>query len=154
MSRVIPILACGVSLAACSMSMPNMDFLKPSPTTQVLRIESDPPGADAQNSEGQSCQTPCELKFSAGGQFVWFALNGYQPRTVQVRADAEAPGQLQPNPVYAELQPLESPAKQKSAPKRVAKKPAAAPPVVPSAPAATASTTASSANAYPWPNPQ
>jgi PEGA domain len=153
MSRVIPILACGVSLAACSMSTPSLDFLKSSPTTEVLRIESDPPGAKAQNSEGQSCQTPCELKVSAGGQFISFAFNGYQPRTVQVRADGEA-GRLQPNPVYAELQPLEPPAKQQSAPKRAVKRPAAAAPAPPSAPAAAATTTASSANVDPWPNPQ
>ena len=37
------------------------ELLKSSPATEALRIESEPPGADARTSHGQSCRTPCEL---------------------------------------------------------------------------------------------
>jgi hypothetical protein len=136
------------------MSMPSLDFFQSSAATEVLRIESEPPGADAQNTQGQSCRTPCELTVTAGGEMaISFALNGYQPQTVQIHADSSGGGaRLQPNPVYAELQPLKPPAKQKSAPRKAAKKTAAAPaaPAVP----ATASTAGPATSAYPWPDPQ
>ena len=113
MSRVIAAMACGLALAGCAMSMPSLDFFKSAPATETLRIESEPPGADARTSQGQNCRTPCELTVPAGAETtVSFALNGYQPLTVAVRT--EQPGgagsgfeaRLQPNPVYAELQPL------------------------------------------------
>ena len=104
-------MACGFALAACTMSMPSLDFFKSSPPTETLRIESEPPGADARTTQGQNCRTPCELTVPAGGDMaVSFALNGYQPLTVQVRTEQPGgPGagyeaRLQPNPVYAELQ--------------------------------------------------
>src|SRR5215813_114911 len=88
MSRVIAVAACGLALAACSMSMPSLDFFKSGPGTEVLRVESEPPGADARTSQGQSCRTPCELTVQSGGEMtVSYALNGYQPQTVQVRPD-------------------------------------------------------------------
>src|SRR5215813_5942184 len=129
MSRVIAVAACGLALAACSMSMPSLDFFKSGPGTEVLRVESEPPGADARTSQGQSCRTPCELTVQSGGEMtVSFALNGYQPQTVQVRPDAAASSsysdtggpsnRLQPNPVYAELQSVKPPAKKKSAPRK------------------------------------
>ena len=153
MSRVIAVLACGVALAACSMSMPSLDFLKSSPTTEVLRVESEPPGADAQTTQGQACKTPCELTVPAGAETgISFALDGYQPQTVQVRADTGAGGpRLQPNPVYAELQAVKQPTKHKSAPKR-AKKTTAASPVTSSSTAA-ADTSAPPSTGYPWPDP-
>jgi hypothetical protein len=108
MSRVIAVLACGFALAACSMSMPSLDFFRSSPPTEVLRVESEPPGADARTTLGEACRTPCELTVASGGDLaVTFALNGYQPMTVPVHA--EAAGRLQPNPVYAELQPAAPP---------------------------------------------
>jgi hypothetical protein len=126
MSRVIAVAACGFALAACSMSMPSLDFFKSGPATEVLRVESEPPGADARTSQGQSCRTPCELTVTAGGEMtVSYALNGYQPLTLQVRPES-SPQQsygdggvrLQPNPVYAELQPVRPPAKKRPAVKR------------------------------------
>ena len=115
MSRVIAIAACGLILAACSMSMPSMDFFRSGPATEVLRIESEPPGADARTAEGQSCRTPCELTVPATGEVaISFALQGYNPQTINVRAEAPAaasyaeassPARMQPNPVYAELTP-------------------------------------------------
>ncbi len=68
MSRVIAIVACGLVVAACSMSMPSMDFFRSGPATEVLRIESEPPGADARTAEGQSCRTPCELTVPVDGR--------------------------------------------------------------------------------------
>ena len=108
--------------------MPSLDIFKSTPATEVLRVESEPPGADARTSQGQSCRTPCELTVQSGGDMtVSFALNGYQPQTVQVRPEAaptsysdggSSGGRLQPNPVYAELQSTKPPAKKKSAPTR------------------------------------
>src|ERR1019366_10502096 len=51
--RFIAAVGCGVALAACSMSMPTFDMFKSGPSTEVLRIESEPPGADARTSQGQ-----------------------------------------------------------------------------------------------------
>src|SRR5262249_21738078 len=77
-------------------------------------------------TQGQSCRTPCELTVSAGEEFgISFALNGYQPLSMQIRSEAGGT-RLQPNPVYAELQAVKAPAKQKSAPKRAAKRTMAA----------------------------
>jgi len=160
MSRVIAVAACGLAVAACSMSMPSLDFFKSGPGTEVLRVESEPPGADARTSQGQSCRTPCELTVQSGGEMtVSYALNGYQPQTLQVRPETppqsygEGGGavRLQPNPIYAELQPLRPPAKKKPAvkPKQTAQK------TIPTAAAAPQETTASTPSAsYPWPDPQ
>jgi PEGA domain-containing protein len=171
MSRVIAAMACGLSLAACSMSMPSFDFFKSSPATEQLRIESEPPGADARTSQGQTCRTPCELTVPSGGDLaVTVALNGYQPQTVPVRPESpEGPrdresdvtsssARLQPNPVYVELQPA-GPGRpgKKAAPKK--KTTAAVRPARPTGPpeqtqgAAPASTPAnpSAGQGYPWP---
>jgi hypothetical protein len=123
MSRVIAIAACGLVVAACSMSMPSMDFFRSGPATEVLRIESEPPGADARTAEGQSCRTPCELTVSSAGEVaISFALQGYNPQTINVRAEAPAaasyaegapPARMQPNPVYAELTPSAPPRQKK-----------------------------------------
>ena len=110
-------------------------MFRSAPTTEVLRIESEPPGADARTAEGQSCRTPCELTVpSAGEVAISFALQGYNPQTINVRAEAtpaasyaEAPPttRMQPNPVYAELTPtIPQKQKKKSSPpkKKVAVK--------------------------------
>jgi hypothetical protein len=125
--------ACGLLLAACSMSMPSLDFFRSGPTTEVLRIESEPPGADARTAEGQSCRTPCELTVPAVGEVaISFALQGYNPQTINVRAEAAAASfadagpstRMQPNPVYAELTPVAPPRQKKKSPpkKKVAAK--------------------------------
>src|SRR5713101_543492 len=59
MSRIIAVVACGFTVAACS-ALPSLDFLKSSPPTAALRFESEPPGAEVKAS-GQTCRTPCEL---------------------------------------------------------------------------------------------
>jgi hypothetical protein len=149
------------------MSMPSLDFMKSAAPTEVLRVESEPPGADARTSQGQSCRTPCELSVSSGGEMsVSFALNGYQPQTLQVRTESPpqsfgdaGPARLQPNPVYAELQPVKPPAKKKPAVKRkqTAEKAAPAQPQTTGSAPATSSTTSSaypSSGSYPWPDPR
>jgi PEGA domain len=146
------------------MSMPSMDIFKSTPPTEVLRVESEPPGADARTSQGQSCRTPCELTVQSGGEMtVSFALNGYQPQTVQVRPDV-APtsynetgmgGRLQPNPVYAELQSVKPPAKKKSpARKQTAQKSAPAAPATAATSAPQQSSGSLQSSSYPWPDPR
>ena len=166
MRRVIAVMACGFSLAACSASLPSLSFMKSSPPMEALRIESDPPGAEAKISSGQSCRTPCELTVDAAGELaVTLALVGYQPQTISVRPAAPGPqGQggvsLAPNPVFVELLPTPAaPAKKPATPKK--RKPiaaaersapppasAAAPPPMPS----TAAEPAASATNFPWPS--
>jgi hypothetical protein len=172
--RVFAVIVGGSGLAACSMSMPS--FMQSAPPTEVLRVESEPPGADARTAEGQSCRTPCELTVPATGELaVSFSLQGYHPQTINVRAEATpgasnvpgaAPTRLQPNPVYAELTPTTPPRQKKKSPPRkkvTAKKTApangdaATTPPPASAPRSPPSATPDPATAYPsnypWPPP-
>jgi hypothetical protein len=106
MSRVIGVVLCGFTLAACSGS--NFDFLKSSPATTALRFESVPPGAQVKVS-GQTCRTPCELKLEVAELSATFALKGYQPQTVAVHSEKSlwlSPTEFTPNPVVAELRPV------------------------------------------------
>jgi len=160
--------------------MPSWDFLKSAPQTEALRIESEPPGADAKASSGQECRTPCELTVPTGSEVsVTLALNGYQPQTVSVRPEAPGAGSreanggfggvahLAPNPIYAELTPAgpAAPASKKHLKKKqpvAAVRPAAPPPTTtasaptaappPAMPAAPAPESAASATNYPWPS--
>lgn len=153
MRRVITIAAASITLAGCG-SMPSMDFLKPTPPSVTVRLESVPPGADARTSAGPGCKTPCTVSLPASDNFtVSYTLEKYQPQTVAVTT-AQVPGDLgspptvttDPNPVFAELQPA-------TPPKRVVKhrrrpRAAAAP-----AAAAPAATPASADSAFPAPPP-
>src|SRR5437660_10897042 len=108
MSKVIGLVVCGVTLAACSASVPSLDFLKSSAGTTALRFESVPPGADVKVS-GQTCRTPCELKLEVAELSATFALKGYQPQTVAVHSEKSpllSPPKFTPNPVHAELRPI------------------------------------------------
>jgi hypothetical protein len=96
-----------LSLAGCADYLPSFGFLHPS--TEQLRIDSQPERAEVKTSQGPSCQTPCELTVPSGGDFlVTFAMDGYQTATVPVRSESPG-GHLQPNPVFAELQPVAPP---------------------------------------------
>jgi len=148
MSRVIAVVACGLTLAACSSgSLSSWNFLKSAPQNETLRLESEPPGADAKTSIGQGCRTPCELTVQAGSEFtVTLALAGYQAQTVSVRPEAPPPNQrdpdgfggiakLAPNPIYVELQPApavppvaKKPVVKKRKPVAAAARPAEPPP--------------------------
>src|SRR5712692_8443553 len=125
MSRVIAVVACGFTVAACSASMPSLNFLGSSPPTEALRFESEPPAAEVKTSSGQTCRTPCELTVQVAPELsATFALNGYQPQTISVRSETSSGSpRLAPNPVYVELRPvtITPPVK-----KRVKKKPAVA----------------------------
>src|SRR5262245_19837084 len=173
MSRVIAVMACGFMLAACSTTMPSLDFMKSAPQAESLAIESEPPGAEAKTSLGQSCRTPCQLSVRPGSEFsVTLALSGYQPQTVSIRPEAggatAAAPRLAPNPVHVDLQAV-APPKKPAAKKRklvaAVVRPAATDPMASAAPApAPASTStpaltsapstltemAPSATNYPW----
>ena len=174
MSRVIAVPVCGFMLAACSTTMPSLDFMKSAPQAESLAIESEPRGAEAKTSLGQSCRTPCQLSVQPGSEFsVTFALSGYQPQTVSVRPEAEgatAAPRLAPNPVHVDLQAV-APAKKPVAKKKklvaAAARPAATPPTASAAPTPTPAPTsapalapapspltevAPSATNYPWPS--
>jgi hypothetical protein len=147
-SRIIAAVGCGLALAACSMSMPSFDFFKSGPSTEVLRIESEPPGADARTSQGQTCRTPCELAVPTEGELaVTVQMTGYQPQTLPVRPEGRGnDSRLQPNPLYVELQPAAPirPARPAPAPK---KKTSAATPPAPR----TQTQAAAPGQGYPWP---
>jgi hypothetical protein len=171
MSRVIAIVACGLTLAACSATISTLDFLKSSPQSETLAIASEPPGAEAKTSLGQSCRTPCQLTVQPGNEFsVTLTLSGYQPQTVSVRPEAEgattAP-RLAPNPVHVTLQAVKSskkPVAAKKAPATAAARPAAPPPMASAAPSPPTAApalapapsppaeSALSATDYPWPS--
>src|SRR3984893_18027735 len=88
--RVIAAVGCGLALAACSMSMPSFDSFKWTPSNEALRIESEPPGADARTSQGQTCRTPCELTVPTDGELaVTVQMAGFQPQTLPVRVDGK-----------------------------------------------------------------
>jgi hypothetical protein len=112
MNKVIAVVACGLSVAACSASIP--DSLKSSPPKAALRFESVPPGAEVKVS-GQSCRTPCELTLDVAELSATFAHKGYQPQTIAVRSEKSeasfAPARFVPNPVHADLQRVGASAK-------------------------------------------
>jgi hypothetical protein len=162
MRRVLAVVACGFLLAACSMSMPSFEMFKSAPPTEVLRIESEPPGADARTSQGQTCRTPCELTVGTTEEIaVTVTMAGYQSQTLPVRQEgAGGEIRLQPNPLYVELQPAApvKPAKPAAPePKKKANSAAAAP--APPAPKPQAQAAApmpgtsypASSQGYPWP---
>jgi hypothetical protein len=175
MRRVIVVIAWGLVLAACSTTMPSLDFMKSAPQAETLVLESEPPGAEARTSLGQSCRTPCQLAVQPASEFaVTLALSGYQPQTVVVRPEAQGatPARLAPNPVHVNLQavaPPKKPVPRKKTPVVAAARPAAPPPMASAAamsaptPASTAASapaptlsssaeTAPSATNYPWPS--
>ena len=132
MHRVIVVVIGALALAACS-STPdwmNLDGLKPAPIMDNVRFESEPPGAEAKTSTGQTCRTPCALALPVSGPMtVTFTLNGYQPETETVEpvVMAGSPTQLRPNPVVVELTPAPPPPKPVKKPaKKKPAKPAAA----------------------------
>lgn len=129
--RMIVIVAAGLGLAGCSsVSMPEM-FKSPPPVVTV-QLESLPAGAEATTSTGQGCKTPCSVAIPAENNFtVTFALPKYQAETVQVQLirDPANPGfsTVDPNPVYAELQPAAHHPKGRKAAPKASPRPRAAP---------------------------
>ena len=160
MHRVIVIVTGGLALAACS-STPdwlNLDALKPAPALDTVRFESQPPGAEAKTSNGQTCRTPCALALPTDAPMtVTFTLNGYQPDSEDIEPVSTGLGspEMRPNPVQVELTPAPPPPKpvKKLAPKKkVAVKPAAKPKTS-TAPAPAPMTAAPAQQApAPWPS--
>ena len=86
----------------------NLDALKPAPVMDTVRFESEPPGAEAKTSSGQTCRTPCALALPTNGPItVTFALNGYQPVSENIEPITSSNNfpELRPNPVQVELTP-------------------------------------------------
>jgi hypothetical protein len=172
MTRVIAVIAWGLMLGACSATMPSLTFMKSAPQTETLALESEPPGAEAKTTLGQSCRTPCQLSVQPGSEFsVTVALSGYQPQTVAVRSEAEGAStgpRVAPNPVHVTLQAVKPPKKSKpiarkkkpvvaaarraSPPPMAAAAPAPAPATAPAVSPAASAETAPSATNYPWPS--
>src|SRR5215475_7859824 len=153
MYRVLAGIGSALALAACSANSDwmNLDSLKPGPSLDTVSLESEPPGADAKASDGQTCRTPCALALPVdAASSVTFTLNGYQPETEKLEAITSTgePPRLRPNPVVVELTPAAA-----AAPKKpVAKKPAARPkPAAAAAPASPPMTAAPAQATSPWP---
>lgn len=176
MYRVIAIVGGALALAACSSSSMN-DLFKPAPSMDSVQFESDPPGAEAKVSNGQTCRTPCALALPTEAPLtVTFTLNGYQPETENLEVVQNTGGapNLRPNPVSVALtvappvKPIKKPptkkrpttAKNPTAAKPAAKKPAAKKPAATAPQSAPASTPApapgdaapDSQAPSPWPN--
>ena len=176
MTRVVAIVAIALTLGACSgSSMPSFELPRSTPAATTLQFESEPAGAEARTSQGQTCRTPCSVAVAANEFTVTFTHPGFQPQSVPVRVvtsneppdpatgEVAAP-RLVPNPVYVELQPAAAPpasgrnrrpppkpsqAQTQSAPRpaAAASRPAAAPRPVPTV----APTSPAPAPASPWP---
>jgi hypothetical protein len=108
MRRVIVIVVSGLALAGCTSGGGfNTDwFPKFEPAPVNIQFQSQPAGAEAKTTTGQSCKTPCSLAMAPDKEFsVTFSLTGYQPQTValQVTKPEGVETALQPNPVEVEL---------------------------------------------------
>jgi hypothetical protein len=155
MYRVLAIAGGALALAACSSSSDwaSLDVFKSGPSLDTVSLESEPPGAEAKASNGQTCRTPCALALPVdAASSVTFTLNGYQPETerLEVIQTTGEPPRLRPNPVVVELTPGSAPAAKKPAKKPAAKKPAAKPAAA-AAPAPTPMTAAPAQAPSPWP---
>jgi PEGA domain len=119
MTRIIFVFACGLGLSACSgwvLNNPIEGGSQREDRTTSLSLESEPPGAQAQTSQGQSCRTPCTLRVPTADVMIVFNLPGYQNETITVRAGPSADARpdpdapiviaLAPNPVFAKLRPM------------------------------------------------
>ena len=156
MRRVFAIALAGASLGGCSSV--SWDMFKSAPPTVQVRLESNPPGADASTSLGPGCKTPCSVSVPAPNApfTVNYVLNKYQPVSVPVNViknpgDFTTPASVttDPNPVFAELQPAAppKPVRKPHRPKPKKPKPAAA------APAEAPADAAAPAAGSPFPDP-
>ena len=126
MPRVLVSLGCALAVGGCSGWLPNFDA---GGHIAELRVASEPPGAEARVSGGQSCRTPCAMTVVTRGDFsVTFTLPGFLPQSVPVsvrlpsdpRADPDAAVSVQfvPNPVEVALEPAPPPVADKKKPAR------------------------------------
>ena len=130
-------------------------FMRSAPAATTMQFESEPAGAEARTSLGQSCRTPCSVAVTANDFTVSFTLPGYQPQTVPVRVAAaeggEGEARLVPNPVFVELLPAAPPPPmRKPPPKKRKPRPVASHPA-PTAMAPEPAPSPAPAPASPWP---
>jgi hypothetical protein len=157
MYRVFAIVGASLILASCG-STPdwmkvNTDMFKPQPAVDTVRFESEPPGAEAKVSAGQSCRTPCSLALSVNAPTtVTFSLPGYQPdiENLEPVANTGSATAFQPNPVVVELIPAPPPPKPVKKPEPPKKKSTPKPKPAASAAPAQMATPQQQAPA-PWP---
>jgi hypothetical protein len=162
MRRFLAFAIFGLSLGGCTSG----DLFKLDASQVTLRLESEPPGADATVSTGSTCKTPCAVPVgtATGELTVTYTLEGYQPQQAAVQIvqsldPREAPARAVPNPVHVELVAIPKPAVRRRPERRrsAPKKPAAKQPVAnrPAArrPAATRPTPQPAAAAPPEPAP-
>jgi hypothetical protein len=110
MRRIVVIALAGLGLAGCSSF--SLDSFRSAPPTVTVQLDSVPQGAEARTSSGQGCKTPCSVPVPAADFTVTYTLNKFQTVTVPVQVTS-LPGDLttpasttiDPNPVFAELQP-------------------------------------------------
>lgn len=152
MYRVLVIAGGALALAACS-SSPDWLSFGSGPMLDTVSFESEPPGAEAKTSNGQTCRTPCSLALPVESPLtVTFTLNGYAPESEKlelIRATGEPP-RFGPNPVVVELTPAAQQPRP-AAKKPPAKKPATKRPAAAAAPPPAPMTAAPAQSASPWP---
>jgi hypothetical protein len=155
MRRWFAFALCGLGLGACTSSGGVGDLfprIETGPAASVLRLQTQPPGAEAATSTNQTCHTPCNLTVATTENFkVTFRLAGHHPVEVDIQAirglDAsDPPVRFIPNPVVIELEKVPPPVRRRrpatrrpatTAPKPAATRPAARPAARPApAPAA------------------
>src|SRR3954467_6321626 len=137
MRRVIVSAVAALGVTGCSsFSTDSFSYLKPTPPTVSVQIDSIPSGADAVTSLGPGCKTPCSVSVPAQNFTVAYTLPRFQPLTVPVQVinipgDFSTPAStsIDPNPVVGELKPGGRPPRGARKPMRPKKpKPAAAAP--------------------------
>ena len=136
MTRIAVLLSSVLVLTGCASPswMPSFDTSwMPSlgsrgPSGSPLRLDSDPPGAEARTSLGPSCRTPCTVTVPANNDFtVTFTLPGFVPQSVPVEVrsmnarwdpDMSLPPAFSPDPVEVALEPAPPPPVAKRKPRQ------------------------------------
>jgi len=153
MYRVLVVAGAAFALAACSSSPDWIGGVKSGSMLDTVSFESEPPGAEAKTSSGQTCRTPCSLALPVESPLtVTFTLNGYAPeseRLEMIQSTGEPP-RFGPNPVVVELSPAAQQPRATTK-KPPAKKPATKRPAAAAAPAPAPMTAAPAQPASPWP---
>ena len=147
--RFLLVIGSAAVLAACSSDA----GFKSGPFLDTVSLESEPPGADAKASNGQTCRTPCSLALPVdASSSITFTLNGYQPETERLEAITSTgePPRLRPNPVVVELSPA-APSTTKKKSTKPAKKPGAAPKTTAAPPPPPMTAAPAQAPSSPWP---
>src|SRR6185437_14617374 len=146
----LAVIGSAAALAACSS---DVSGLKSGAFLDTVSLESEPPGAEAKASNGQTCRTPCSLALPVdASSSITFTLNGYQPETERLEAITSTgePPRLRPNPVVVELSPA-APSTTKKKSTKSAKKPAAAPKTSAAPPPPPMTAAPAQAPSSPWP---